>query len=406
MSLRNLGPKVNPIKAAYRALRLDPRGNPQDRPGPASSALIPQGGRELRLESRPTPVFPMLAGIAIAGVVLTGLGLAAFIRVDQVVSVAGSLKPLRSTQDIKTTEPGVITSVLVKEGEQVQVGTPLVTLDPTVLKGREAALSDQGGALRTSTEAEIQRLQGALAELDSVESGLRNQIAITGEQLQRVADLERQGAASRFQLLDYQKQLAMLTAQLGQNREQRIKLQAESRQKRSELVSQLAENRANQVETGQRLQQVVLRAPFAGTVLNLSGKRRQVVAGGETLLQLVPRDSLRAVAMVSNTDLAFVRPGQRVEINVLAYDRTKYGTVPATVTTIATDALPPDETYNFPHFPVALKLNKQTVSSDGTQFPLQAGMAISAEMKLEKRSVLELFFSSFLRTTDAVRTLR
>lgn len=405
MSPRNLGRSINPLQAAQRALRLDPRAGSRDR-GQPSMALTTPNARELRLDSRPTPMFPMLAGVALAGLVLTGLGVAAFVRVDQVVSVPGSLKPLRSTQDIKTSEPGVITSVLVKEGEQVQVGAPLITLDPTVLKGREAALSDQGVALRSSTEAEIERLQGALAELDSLSAGLRNQIAITSEQLQRVADLERQGAASRFQLLDYQKQLAGLQAQLGQNRDQRIKLQAESRQKRSELSSQQAELRANRVETGQRLQQVVLRAPFAGTVLNLSGKPRQVVAGGEVLLQLVPHDSLRAEAMVSNKDLAFVRPGQTAEINVLAYDRTKYGTVPATVKTIATDALPPDETNKEPHFPVSLRLNKQTVTSDGKTFPLQAGMAIAAELKLEKRSVLELFFSSFLRSTDAVRTLR
>ncbi|MFM7547605.1 MAG: HlyD family efflux transporter periplasmic adaptor subunit [Cyanobacteriota bacterium] len=393
------------MQAAQRALRLDPRAGSRDR-GQPSMALTTPNARELRLDSRPTPMFPMLAGVALAGLVLTGLGVAAFVRVDQVVSVPGSLKPLRSTQDIKTSEPGVITAVLVKEGEQVQDGAPLITLDPTVLKGREAALSDQGVALRSSTEAEIERLQGALAELDSLSAGLRNQIAITSEQLQRVADLERQGAASRFQLLDYQKQLAGLQAQLGQNRDQRIKLQAESRQKRSELSSQQAELRANRVETGQRLQQVVLRAPFAGTVLNQSGKPRQVVGGGEVLLQLVPHDSLRAEAMVSNKDLAFVRPGQTAEINVLAYDRTKYGTVPATVKTIATDALPPDETNKEPHFPVSLRLNKQTLTSDGKTFPLQAGMAIAAELKLEKRSVLELFFSSFLRSTDAVRTLR
>ena len=405
MSPRNLGRQINPMQAAQRALRLDPRAGSRDRGQPATALTTPNA-RELRLDSRPTPMFPMLAGVALAGLVLTGLGVAAFVRVDQVVSVPGSLKPLRSTQDIKTSEPGLITSVLVKEGAQVQDGAPLITLDPTVLKGREAALSDQGVALRSSTEAEIERLQGALAELDSLSAGLRNQLAITGEQLQRVADLERQGAASRFQLLDYQKQLAGLQAQLGQNRDQRIKLQAESRQKRSELLSQQAELRANRVETGQRLRQVVLRAPFAGTVLNLSGKPRQVVGGGEVLLQLVPHDSLRAEAMVSNKDLAFVRPGQTAEINVLAYDRTKYGTVPATVKTIATDALPPDETSKEPHFPVSLKLNKQTLTSDGKTFPLQAGMAIAAELKLEKRSVLELFFSSFLHTTDAVRTLR
>lgn len=405
MSLRNVARKINPMQAASRALRLEPPNRSRD-PRPERGSIQRRDTSELRLDSRPTPVFPMIAGGAIGLLVLTGLAVAAFVRVDQVVSVPGSLKPLRSTQDIKTTEPGLITSVLVKEGEQVREGAPLITLDPTVLKGREEALTDQNLALRSSTEAEIERLQGALAELDSAEIGLRRQIAITSDQLNRVAELERQGAASRFQLLDYQKQLAMLQAQLGQNRDQRTRLQAESKQTRSELIGKVAENRASQVETGQRLQQVVLRAPFAGTVLNLSGKQRQVVAGGEKLLQLVPLDSLRAEAMVSNTDLAFVRPGQKAEINILAYDRTKYGTVPAVITTIATDALPPDENYKFPHFPVYLRLTKQTVTADGKDYPLQAGMAISTEMKLEKRSVLELFFSSFLRTTDAVRTLR
>jgi multidrug resistance efflux pump len=81
------------------------------------------------------------------------------------------------------------------------------------------------------------------------------------EQLERLQGLEREGAAARFQLLDYQKQLAQLRAQLAQNHDQRIKLQAESSQKQSELASQLAENRASSVATRQRLQQVVLRAP-------------------------------------------------------------------------------------------------------------------------------------------------
>jgi multidrug resistance efflux pump len=405
MSLRNFGRKINPMQAASRALRLNPPAKASD-PVPGRIDILRRDSSELRLDSRPTPIFPMVAGAAIGVLVLSGLAVAAFVRVDQVVSVPGSLKPLRSTQDIKTTEPGVITSVLVKEGEQVQEGAPLITLDPTVLKGRKEALSDQNLALRSSTEAEIERLQGALAELDSAEIGLRSQIAITSKQLQRVADLERQGAASSFQLFDYPKQLAMLQAQLGQNRDQRTRLQAESKQTRSELIGKVAENRASQVETGQRLQQVVVRAPFAGTVLNLSGKQRQVVAGGEKLLQLVPHDSLRAEAMVSNIDLAFVRPGQTAEINILAYDRTKYGTIPAVISTIATDALPPNDNYKFPHFPVYLKLTKQIVTADGKDYPLQAGMAISTEMKLEKRSVLELFLSSFLRTTDAVRTLR
>jgi hypothetical protein len=33
-------------------------------------------------------------------------------------------------------------------------------------------------------------------------------------------------------------------------------------------------------------------------------------------------------------------------------------------------------------------------------------MAVTAQLKLEKRSLLDLFFSGLLRTGDAVRTIR
>jgi HlyD family secretion protein len=395
MALRNLG------KLAVLKLGNRPRqGTLSNIPSPGSDT------GDLRLESRPTPMFPMVLGGVVAGLVITGVAAAALVRVDQVVSVPGTLKTLRSTQDVKTPEGGVITSVLVKEGEQVTKGAPLVTLDPTVLRGREQALREQSRELGSSTQAELLRLQGSLAELDSIQAGLRSQIAISEEQLERLQGLEREGAAARFQLLDYQKQLAQLRAQLAQNHDQRIKLQAESSQKQSELAGQLAENRASRVETSQRLQQVVLRAPAAGTILNITAKVGQVVGAGEVLLQLVPTDNLRAEAFINNRDLAFVRPGQKADISVQAYDRSKYGTIDAKVTTIATDALPPNETYNYPHFPIGLQLQRQHLEAEGKRYPLQAGMAIAAELRLEKRTVLELFLSSFLNTTNAVRTIR
>lgn len=95
------------------------------------------------------------------------------------------------------------------------------------------------------------------------------------------------------------------------------------------------------MENREQLQRVVLRAPVAGTILNLKAKTSQVVGAGEVLLQLVPTDSLRAQAFISNQDLAFVRPGQKADIALAAYDRNKYGTIPGSVSTIGTDALPP-----------------------------------------------------------------
>jgi len=361
---------------------------------------------DLRLESRPTPLFPMVLGGSVAVLVLTAVGAAALVKVDQIVTVQGTLKTKRSTQDIKPDEPGVVTAVLVKEGQLVQKDAPLVTLDTTILKGRQQALSTERTQLTASSQAEVSRLQGALAQLDSTEIGLQSQITINRQQLESLRALERQGAASRFQRLDYEKTEAQLEAQLRQNADERIKLRAESSQRQAELARVRADNQANTVENTERLQRVVLRAPVAGTILNLKAKGSLVVGANEVLLQLVPSDSLRAEAFVSNQDLAFVRAGQTADIALAAYDRSKYGTIGGTVSTIGTDALPPDTTYEFTRFPIDLKIARQYVESAGKRYPLQAGMALTADLRLEKRTVLDLFMSSVLRNTDAVRTIR
>jgi HlyD family secretion protein len=348
----------------------------------------------------------MVLGGSVALLVVTALAVAALVKVDQIVTVEGTLRTLRSTQDLKPDQAGVVTEVLVKEGEFVTKGMPLVGLDTTILEGRKQALAAQSSQIGTSSRAEAERLRGALAQLDSNEIGLRSQIAINRQQLASLRTLERQGAASRFQLLDYEKTEADLNTQLRRNNDERIKLRAESQQNLAELARAEADIRAEAVENREQLQRVVLRAPVAGTILNLKAKTSQVVGAGEVLLQLVPTDSLRAQAFISNQDLAFVRQGQKADIALAAYDRNKYGTIPGSVSTIGTDALPPDETFKFPRFPIDLKLSRQYVSSDGRRFALQAGMAVTADLHLERRTVLELFSSSILRNANAVRTIR
>jgi len=361
---------------------------------------------DLRLESRPTPWFPIVLGASVSALVLTTLAAAALVKVDQIVDVPGTLKTLRSTQDIKPDQPGLITNVLVKEGQSVGANAPLVMLDTTILIGRQQALVTERVQLGSSSLAEVSRLQGSLAQLTSAAEGLRTELALNRQQLDSLRTLEQQGAASRFQVLDYEKTDARLKAELRKNEDERVKLMAESQQRQAELARSSAQNEASSVENRERLQRVVLRAPVAGTILNLKAKSRQVVDAGEVLLQLVPNDSLRVEAFVSNQDLAFVRPGQSADIAFQAYDRMRYGTIPATVSTIGTDALPPDDVYKFTRFPIGLTLASQQLERQGNRYALQAGMALTASLHLEKRTLLDLVLSTVLRNADAVRTLR
>ena len=231
-----------PINPINRLMRRLPPGDASGTPHTDS-----------RLESRPTPWVPIFVGATVAGLVLVGLGASALVKVDQLVTAPGKLEPVRSTQDLKAPEAGVVTAVYVKEGQEVAAGQPLALLDPTILLGRDRALRDEQRQLNLITTQELVRLQGSLGEVQAQRVGLQQGKRILEQQMVELRRLEAQGAASRFQLMDYEKQLADVNSKLQANTEQQRKLVAESAQKRADFSTQQAQNKATRVETETRL---------------------------------------------------------------------------------------------------------------------------------------------------------
>ena len=363
---------------------------------------------DLRLESRPPSWMPMVIGSSLSVLVLFLIGAAALIKVDRVVPVAGRLQTLRSTQEVSPPEQGVISQVLVKENQLVSAGQPLVVLDTETLQAEASSMVDKQSSLVATSVAEVQRLRAAIAEARARLLGAQQQLRITDAQLAQLRPLAREGGYGQLSVLDTEKSRAELNARISSTRAEIQKLQAESAQKEAMVASELSASRASLVATRSRLRQIVLKAPFKGTILDLSAKRGQVAIGAAPLLKVVPIDNLQARVDMPDADLAFVRPGQSAELEFPAYRRDKYGWLPAEVISIGTDALPPDETSELrvPRFPVKLKLGRQYLEVDGQRFGLQAGMALTANLKLDKASILELWFNQFSGGARALRTIR
>jgi hypothetical protein len=76
------------------------------------------------------------------------------------------------------------------------------------------------------------------------------------------------------------------------------------------------------------------------------------------------------------------------------------------VSLVSQDSLPPDPPYDYPHFPIKIDLSAQVLEHDGKRYELQPGMALQAQIKLQKLTPLQLIFSRFTKTSDAVRTMR
>ncbi len=113
--------------------------------------------------------------------------------------------------------------------------------------------------------------------------------------------------------------------------QQRLELEKQTMRTRKEL---------QQVETD--LNQTVIRAPIAGTLLQLNLRNPgQVVQPSQAIAQIAPVNAPIVIkAFVPPQDIDKVEPGQKVQMQVSACPYPNYGTLHGTVRNVAPDALP------------------------------------------------------------------
>ena len=338
---------------------------------------------QLRLEQRPSPLLPLVLAGTLSVLTLTAFAAAAVVQVDQILMIPGKLVTRRGTQVVSSSQAGVVKHVLVKEGTHVRAGEALVVLDPKVQRSDVSELAMQLTAEASRLEAEKQGLQAKI-------EGLEKAAAIDLKVLEPLQRLSKEGASQLLETSVKEKEYEATKRELAESRQALLRVGFESERQQAVLRRELTGARSH-------LELVTLRAPVAGTVLGLKALSGEVVNGGTALLNLVPSDDLQVQGVVRNHDLAFIKPGQLAQIGITAYDPSLYGNVPGRVLTIGEDALPPDNNYNYPHFPVVLTLDRQDLALKGKHFELQPGMEINAQINLQKRTILNLFFSRLNR---------
>ena len=146
-----------------------------------------------------------------------------------------------------------------------------------------------------------------------------------------------------------------------------------------------------------RLALTTLTAPVAGTVQQLAIHTvGGVVTEAQPLMLLVPDDApIEVEAMVSNKDIGFVHDGQDAIVKIETFNFTQYGYVTGQVREVAHDAVTDKEHGLVYTAHIALAQSHMTV--DGREVKLTPGMAVTAEMKMGQRRVIEFLLSPLLR---------
>jgi membrane fusion protein len=370
------------------------------------------------------------ASVIVGGIVVTWLFLGHYTRREH---VEGVLTPTTGMVSVNARSAGTVSRFLVSDGSHVNPGDPLVELSG---EQSSTTLGDTSAAITRQLTAEQLRLHSDIRDLKALavkqEADLRMQDRMLTQQIERIdaqeaiaqeqatsvsdllARIEPLTSKGYVSALDVQQQrMQKLTAetqvkdlqrrhyeskqQLDSVRDQLEQLPLTTASKVSDLQHQLSQNdqALAQNELGRS---AVVRAPEKGTVTGLIVARGQAIATGDRLMSIVPDGApLRAELMVPSSAAGFVGVGTTVALHYQAFPYQKFGVQRGHVVDVSKGALtqheltellggdPPKE----PMYRVVVALEAQSVMAYGKEAALKPGMALDADMMLDKRRIIE-----------------
>jgi membrane fusion protein, adhesin transport system len=399
----------------------------------------------------------------IVGFFLIFLLWAALTNIDRTVRGMGRVVPSSKVQLISNLEGGIVEEVLVRTGQEVKAGDPLVRLDPTQSGGElgsgtatVAALSAKikrleaeitgrtpawpsGAAgpivieqalyrsrmaelfsLRSAGEARIAASARAVNEAQSMQSAKRSMATAAQAELDALRPLVEHGIEPRMSLTRAIGNAQAASSEAAAASSAIARAQAGVAEARASLNQQVQDWRsraANELTAAQaeidarrstlptlaaRAERSMVVAPVNGRVNRiLVSTRGGTVQPGGPLLELVPsEDGLLIEAMVSPKDIGSVRMGQAAKVSLTAYDSSLYGSLKGKVTSISPDAVVNEKTGES-HYIVEVRTSETAlIAKGGKRLPIGVGMVSDIALLGEKRSVLSYLLTPFTRLKD------
>ena len=367
-------------------------------------------------------VYLLLAAIASA------LAWAALAQVDMVTRCDARVVPAGREQVIASLEGGILRELRVREGQAVAEGQVLALLDPTRVEaqqneGRLKRLALMAAAARLRAEAtgrapvfspEIQTLPALVqGETDSyqarqrglneaVSSSRRNQQLLDRE-LALAASMSAKGLVSDVEVMRLRRQVNDL-AQQTQERINRFRQDASAELVR--VQTELTLLGEQQVVRDDILKRTVLTSPVRGLVKNIrSNTLGGVVAAGAAVMEIVPvGDQVLVELRIKPADIGFVKPGQRVELKLTAYDYTVYGSLRGQVETLGPDALGDAERASAADatwYRALVRADPRALRAGGKPLEVLPGMVGTAEIRVGRRSVLSFLLRPMMKAQEA-----
>ena len=352
-------------------------------------------------------------------------------------TVSGYLTPTSGTAKIFAPQPGTVREIQVEEGQQVQEGQALFSVEIdriaangtdvnatmlVTLNSQKDLLTEQIAAEEQRTKSERERLRAIIRGLETEISQLQAQLKTQGERIRvaedfvaSAAELKTKGYMAEVEFkrrqvaaLEQKQNQNSLNQQLAARQNQLTETRYSLEQLPTVMAGKIQGLRSELATTEQRIADIdgrrayVIRAPAAGRVSTLQATVGQFADPRRLQLEIVPGESiLRAELFVPTRAVGFVRPGQEVRILYDAFPYQNFGTYRGRVLKVSQTILTGNDTsgpiaLKEPAYRVTAALDRQEIDAYGKTIPLQPDMLLRADIILERRSLMSWFLDPLL----------
>jgi hemolysin D len=388
-------------------------------------------------------------------------------KIDVVVSCRGIVIPEGDVKVLQPLETGVVSAMMCKEGDFVNKGQVLMEVDPSLtdpeLGSRQKNLhylelekmrlnatlngvafspdnkSCDGESVKTQHELHRSSVMSLQKQLDAKRAELghvaEEQFAAKKDQryhaslLEMAQDRERRTkvvahivskneyAKAIQDVLTYSNNVEQLNHKIEQLHHRSRQITAEmayiKEHSRTATLSELADRQKTSTEiqaeidkTTFRKQQQKILSPVDGYVSNLNFHTiGGIVTPAQPLITVVPVGTPLVIkASVLNHDIGFIRDGMDVSVKIDTFEFQKYGILKGIVRSISRHSSEHKELGLI--YEVFITPLETTLTVKGKRMPITSGMSLTAEIKVEKRRVIEFFIYPLIKYLDEGMSVR
>lgn len=294
---------------------------------------------------------PVIAGLLVVIAFFGfGVGIAAMAPIDKGVGMPGTIIVESRVKPVQHERGGTVSVIHVREGERVDEGQVLVTLD-------SRALEEQSAALRTQAEA------------------VSRQLALARSEAETMIDLLERKLAARSRVLGLQRQVA-------------------------EIEKEAAGIAARLAIAERDLERAQVRAPASGRVLSLTVKSQgSVVEPGVTVAEIVPDDDRLVIeGRLAPNQIENVRPGMPAKVWLTALSWREQRPLAAKLAWVSADSVE-DRRSGTPYFTARVEL-VDARSDIEKHVQLQPGMRSEVLLMTGQRTLLDQLVDPLMRNIN------